>query len=167
MSGIMSLVDFAQHLGRLDIAVEMENRRLLEHAARVIEKEAKDEIGTRQDAAGPFEAWAPLADTTIHGFDGHPGKADLGHSPPDYDPLLRKGDMRDSIEHTVIGYEAHVGSNSDVAVWDELGTEKMPARSFLGGAAVRKRDEVGHIIGWTTVNILLGGHSNSSPTKID
>lgn len=166
MSGVMSLVGFAQHLGRLDIAVEMENRRLLELAARIVEHEAKAEIGHKQGEAGPFPAWEPLAATTINGFNGHPGKHALGFSPPDYDPLLRGGDMQDSIEHVVIGYEAHVGSNSDVAVWQELGTDKMQARSFLGGAAVRKKNEVGHVIGWTVVKVLLGGTSNSSPTKI-
>jgi hypothetical protein len=163
-----NLAGFAAHLGKLIIATEVENYHLLDRAARMVQEEAKAEIGTKQDAAGPFAAWAPLADTTVNGFNGHPGKRQLGFTPPDYDPLERSGEMRDSIERTVIpaSHEAHVGSDSDVAVVQELGTEKMPARSFLGGAAVRKRDEVGHMIGWTTVQILRGGSRSSSDTKI-
>ncbi|WP_214680105.1 hypothetical protein, partial [Escherichia coli] len=43
---------------------------------------------------------------------------------------------------------AHVGSNDDKAVWQELGTSRgIPPRSFLGGAAVRKSAEVRDIIG--------------------
>ena len=43
--------------------------------------------------------------------------------------------MRETIEHKVIGNEGHIGSDSDIALWQELGTDTIPARSFLGGAA--------------------------------
>lgn len=162
---VFSLVGFANHLRGVNHALTGGQKKALERAALIIEKEAKAEIGNRQGEAKPFKAWDPLADTTIHGWRGHPGKEDLGFTPPDYDPLLRGGDMRDSIEHTVKGHEAHVGSNSDVAVWQELGTVNMPARSFLGGAAVRKKHEVGKVVG-RSVAMILSGRSVLNDIKI-
>jgi phage gpG-like protein len=156
-----TLDGFAAHLVKLVTEVEVEKRHLLEKAAQIVEDEAKAEIGHRQGEAGPFPAWEPLADTTINGFKGHPGKADLGCSPPDCDPLLREGETRGSIQHVVAGDTAYVGSNSQVAVWDELGTSKMPARSFLGGAAFRKKDEIGRMAGRDMVMVLAGGSTKT------
>jgi hypothetical protein len=53
-------------------------------------------------------------------------------------PLLETGEMRDSIEHSSNSSEALVGSNSDKAVWHELGTIHIPPRSFLALAAAEK-----------------------------
>jgi len=50
-------------------------------------------------------------------------------------PLLETGELRASIEWNSTGNEGHVGSNNDKAVWHELGTAKIPPRSFLMGAA--------------------------------
>ena len=151
-----TLPGFAAHLAGMVAKVGLADHEILERAAVIVEREAKAEIGHRQGAAGPFKAWDPLAQTTIEGFKGHPGKAELGFSPPDYDPLLREGDMRDTIEHVVIRNTAHVGSNSMVAVWQELGTSKMEPRSFLGGAAVRKKNEIGRMAGREMVMVLSG-----------
>lgn len=160
-----TLTGFAAHLGVMAAGMASTHHHALEKAARIVEAEAKSEIGHRQGQAGPFKAWEPLAETTIHGYKGHPGKADLGHSPPDYDPLLRDGGMRDSIQHVVRGNEAHVGSNDDKAVWQELGTTDIPARSFLGGAAFRKKNEVGHLVGHS-VAMALGLRGLSKKTDI-
>lgn len=66
------------------------------------------------------------------------------------------GDLRDSIEHTVLGDEAHVGSNSEIAEYQELGTAHIPPRSFLGSALVQTTDEVVKIIGEGVVGALTG-----------
>lgn len=143
-----SLTGFAAHLGRLVIAEAIETEHALETVARIVEKEAKAEIGHYQSAAGPFVAWAELADST---------KEDRAkHGFPENDPLLRTGEMRDSIEHTVHGHEADIGSNDDKAVWQELGTATIPPRSFLGGAAFRKEHEVVEHIGADTFAYLCG-----------
>ena len=63
--------------------------------------------------------------------------------------------MRDSIEHVSDRKEAQIGSNSDIAVWQELGTVSIPARSFLGEAAIRKEQEVVDEIGRVVVSTLL------------
>lgn len=136
-------------------AVELETRHALERAARLVEHEAKAAIGEYQEAAGQFAAWAPLAPSTLA------EKGRLGYAPPD-NPLLREGDLRDSIGHEVETHhlsagEAVIGSNSEIAVYQELGTSRMPARSFLGGAAVRKEGEVVELLGEGVVTGLLGG----------
>lgn len=156
---------FAAHLAAMMVQMRVQQHQDLEAAARIVEAEARAEIGHLQGSAGPFPGWPPLADTTINGWRGHPGKDALGFSPPDYDPLLRSGDMRDSIEHVVVGNTAHVGSNSPVAVWQELGTVNMPPRSFLGGAAVRTRTQIELMIG-RRIMMTLTGRANPTPTNI-
>jgi phage gpG-like protein len=86
-------------------------------------------------------------------------KAELGFAPPD-NPLLRTGELAESIEVTADRDEAEIGSNEDIAVYQEMGTPDarfpIPARSFLGGAAVRKGDEVADLIGTHVVRALAG-----------
>jgi hypothetical protein len=112
------------------IAAEVAERRLkkakeaaLETAAKMVRDEAKRVIGTYL-----FD-WEQLAASTqservAQGF-------------PANEPLLRTGEMRDSIEYKIItpGEEAEVGSNSDKAVWQELGTVTIPPRPFLSSSA--------------------------------
>ena len=136
-------------------------RKALSHCAKLVETEAKAEIATYQDQIGPFTAWQDLSENTLYGgyANGvrYPGKVELGYAPPD-NPLLRTGEMRDSIG-TVIstdGLEAQIGSNSDIAVYQELGTEHIPPRSFLGGAMVRKLPEIDKTLGESLFAALMG-----------
>jgi phage gpG-like protein len=144
----LSILGAIARLSEMAIAVEVEQRRALERAALVVEAEAKREIGTYQDETGPFAPWAELADTTKN------DRVRQGFS--ENEPLLRTGDMRDSIDHVVEQDEAVVGSNSDIAVYQELGTDRIPPRSFLGGAASRRGEEVARILGGGVVKALVG-----------
>lgn len=144
-----SLLGFVEQVAAISAEVAMAEHECLERGARIVEKEAKDAVGEYQARSGPFAAWAPLADATKEDRERQGFPAD--------EPELRTGELRDSIEHVVIGREAHIGSNSDVMVWQELGTSKMPARSILGGAAFRKEHEVVREIGETVVASLTGG----------
>jgi hypothetical protein len=173
-----TLPGFAAHLTNLMASTLVANHHALEVAAQIVEKEAKAEIGTYQAAAGPFKAWDHLSSATLEGFlhpvaGWIPGKETLGYAPPD-NPLLRTGDMRDSIEHVVhvvslTGGEAHVGSNDDKALWQELGTPNalypIEPRSFLGGAAFRKKGEIGRATGHSMVMHLSGLGTNKT-TKV-
>src|SRR4051794_7536860 len=104
-----SIAAFVEQLATVAIAVKEAEHVLLEKAAVMVEKRAKEKIGEYQEQIGPFVAWAELADST---------KADREkHGYAEDQPLLRSGEMRDSIEHTVQGSEACVGSNSDIAVY--------------------------------------------------
>lgn len=143
-----SLSGFAAHLAEVLIEAEHAAHEGLEEAARVVEAEAKAEVGVYQDQAGPFAAWAELADSTKN------DRVRSGFS--ENDPLLRSGELRDSIEHTVIGKTAYIGSDSPIAEYQELGTSRIPPRSFLGGALFRKGDEVAQIIGSRFVGALVG-----------
>ena len=64
--------------------------------------------------------------------------------------------MRDSIEHTVLDGEAHVGSDDDHMVYFELGTTRQPPRSVLGGAVVEEMDRICEIVGEAAVAALVG-----------
>lgn len=140
---------------KIGVAIEHETHKALTRAAELVEHEAKAEIGHYQDAAGPLAEWAQLAPSTIA------EKEALGYAPPD-NPLLREGDLRDSIGHKVethfnlSGGEAAIGSDSDIAVYQELGTGHIPPRSFLGGAAVREEEKVVEILGGGVVSGLVG-----------
>src|SRR6266567_1055094 len=114
-----TLTGFAAFLGTLEAEMKLANHRALEKAAVIVEEEAKRVIGTYD------YGWPPLAEST------------LAHKAADT-PLLETGEMRDSIEHTVTHEKAEIGSNDDKALWQELGTVKIPPRSFLAGALQHK-----------------------------
>jgi HK97 gp10 family phage protein len=107
------------------VRFEAAEKAALEAAAVVLESEAKRVIGTHD------YNWPPLADSTV---------ARKG----DDDPLIVNASadpgalIRNTIEHNVGGREAQVGSDSDVAVFNEFGTSKIPPRPFLGGAVDAK-----------------------------
>lgn len=149
----MTLAAFIGHIAAFPIRLEIEEREGLERAAVLIEHEAKSLIGHDENpAAGPFVAWEPLADSTIE------EKERLGYTGQvsEYDSLLRTGEMAKSIEHVVGDKEAAVGSNDDKAVWQELGTDRIPARSFLGAGAFRVAPEVTEVLGAAVTAALVG-----------
>lgn len=126
----MNLRQFAAHLATEAIATEARQRIGLAAAGHIVRTEAKAEIGTYQGAAGPFPAWSPLAPATVA------DRIRKGFTPDD--PLLRSGAMRSSIGFRNDARELFVGSDSPIMMWQEMGTKRIPARSPLGGAMVRK-----------------------------
>ncbi|MDE3022876.1 MAG: hypothetical protein KGI54_13640 [Pseudomonadota bacterium] len=131
---------FANHLKTLpkleEAALLMEVTRL----AELIEDTAKAEIGTYQrDNMGPFAPWAELAYFTKQ------DRLEKGFT--ENDPLLRTGEMRASITHEVLHnspstFDAVIGSDSEIAEKQELGTSKIPPRAFLGPAMWRNREHI-------------------------
>lgn len=153
MAILMTPLAFASHLLAMEAKILLATEHALERAARVVEREAKSEIGEYQPEKGPFEAWQDLATSTVQ------GKLSAGFEIEK--PLLRTGDMRDSVEHQVHvtgpgDGEAHVGSDSMIAVYQELGTQRIPPRSFLGGAAYTKELEVRDLLAGSVVAIIEG-----------
>ena len=156
-----TLNDFAALLEKTLIPVAAS--AALDAAAAAIEREAKQEIGTYQRSdMGPYEPWQELAQST---------KADrVAQGYTENDPLLRSGELRDSIDRETHGLEAVVGSDSDVMVWQEFGTRTIPPRPVLGLAAVRKHEEVLKIVGDGVMAELVGkwfGVNFSSKPKIE
>src|SRR5665213_2921845 len=71
------------------------------------------------------DEWPPLAESTVA------DKAAKGYAVPA--PLLRTGAMRDSIKRELdpFGLEVAIGSSDPKALWQEIGTVKIPPRPFL------------------------------------
>ena len=144
-----SLVRFAEHLALASVAVVEAEHKALEQCAKLVRNTAKEQIGEYQPAVGPFASWVPLAEST------ESEKSRLGY--PTGAPLLREGDMRDSIEYEVEGMEAVIGSKSDIAAYQEFGTATIPPRPFIGPAAYRNREKIQRILGAALVSGLVGG----------
>lgn len=131
----LTLPQFAGLMTHLASSLPAARHRALEHACQIVETEARRVIGTYD--ADP--TWPELADST---------KADrVRQGFSENEPLLRTGELRDSIVHTVVGNTGHVGSNDDKAVWQELGTVRIPPRSFLKSAVIREAPAIEHVIG--------------------
>jgi HK97 gp10 family phage protein len=144
--GFAAFADYLQFRG-LETVRELQHG--LERAAVMVEKTAKAEIGTYQPEVGPFQAWEPLAESTIE------DRIRQGFTPDD--PLLRSGELRASISHQVAPGEAVIGSTSKIAAYQELGTSTIPPRPFLGPAAMHNEKRIVEQLGATFVNGLAGG----------
>lgn len=150
---VHSIESFMLHLARMAETVVLAERKGLEAAAVVVEKEAKSEFGNYQQAVGPFNKWEELADSTKE------DRVSQGYS--ENDPLLRSGKLRETISHDVNHLTAVVGSTSDVMVYQELGTDKIPPRPVLGPSLARVEHKVVRILGAHTVGAMLQGSAFS------
>ncbi|MGH8299400.1 MAG: phage virion morphogenesis protein, partial [Steroidobacteraceae bacterium] len=140
---------FAEHLLTREAVVVAAWHEVLEPIGAMVAHTAREKIGEYQDAEGPFPEWAPLAEATVEDRIAKGFSAD--------EPLLRTGDLRDSISHAVEGLEVAVGSTSDIAVYQELGTERIPPRPFLGPAVYQNGGHIVAALGAVTVNGIAGG----------
>ncbi|MDB5965531.1 MAG: hypothetical protein JWQ72_2031 [Polaromonas sp.] len=155
MSTVHSLASFVLQLESMAVQVVRSEQQGLKAAAKIVKAEAKSEFGVYQDGVDGFNAWANLAEATVR------DRIAKGFSPDD--PLLRTGDLRDSVSYKVGGMTAVIGSTSDVMVYQELGTSTIPPRPVLGPALARKRSEVLQVIGNHAVGALLNGSFTPHP----
>ncbi len=144
-----SLLKFAEHLAVMSVAVVEAEHRALDRCGKLIEQTAKSEIGHYQPQVGPFQDWAPLADST------EAEKERLGF--PLDAPLLRTGDLRDSIEREISGDSVVIGSKSDIAAYQEFGTPTIPPRPFMGPAAFHNKENIARIVGEAAIEGLTEG----------
>lgn len=130
-----SLLDFARDIAKVTATFAVYRHEVLEEACKIVEEEAKRVIGTYD------YKWEEL----------HPATKEdrLRKGYKENEPLLREGDLRDSISHYVGFEDGYVGSPSKIALYQELGTSSgtwggngIPPRSFLGGAARAKEHEI-------------------------
>jgi hypothetical protein len=142
---VFSILEFLAEIPAIERDLHASGPKIVEEACKIVQKKAKAAIGKEH------ELWAPLAESTIsdkqkHGF-------------PTPKPLLRTGELRDSIQYTVHGNEGAVGSDLDRAVWQELGTSRIPPRSFLVSSAIASEDRIHRMAAATTISALSGfGH---------
>ena len=139
---------FAGHLLEIQLAEAFAMHEGLKAVGEHVEAVAKWEIGFYQEAVGPFPAWEPLADST------EAEKARLGYQPDA--PLLRDGDLRDSYGNEVEVLDAIIGSTSDIAVYQEIGTPTIPPRPVLGPAALHSQEFIEATIGAAAVSGIIG-----------
>ena len=143
MRDFPSLSEWAAHLERVVERHEATAARVLTVSAKAVVLRSKEKIGHYQPQEGIVPAWSPLAESTLAekrrlGFTGR-RSAD--------DPLLRTGELMESYgfglalwsaSSTLQGWQAHIGSPLDVALWQELGTAKMPPRPVISGATAEE-----------------------------
>ena len=133
-----TLVGFVGFLGTLRLEMDHANHEALDRAGQIVRDEAQRVIGTYD------YNWTPLAPST------------LARKAADT-PLLETGEMRDSVEYRADHATAEIGSDMDKAIWQELGTVKIPARSFLAGAMQHEAHHVVDTIGRVITAHLTGG----------
>jgi phage gpG-like protein len=133
-----SLAQFAAALTGSMVKLAVAEHHILEHACKVIEKEAKSYAGHYQTG------WPALRPETI-------AKKANGDT-----PLLETGELRDSYEHKVEGSAGYVGSNNMKAVYHEFGTSRgIPPRPILSLASMTKEAEVHELTGRGIHAVLL------------
>lgn len=147
--GDNSVAAFIAHMTAVQAAVAGQTERGLERAAKLLANDVRQQIGRYQPPVGPHPGWAPLspayeAKKVAAGF-----KANA--------PLLRTGEMRDSVGYRVNGNEAVVGAKDEKAVFHEFGTSEMPPRPMFGPAVFRNRRAIEQILGDAVLDGILGG----------
>lgn len=150
-----SLLDFSDHLFKAATNEVFALNQGLKMVSVLIKNEAKREIGHLQPQVGSFNAWDELADSTKD------EKERLGYKfNADYNPLLRTGYLRDSIEYEIDmpNLEAIIGSKYDVAAFQEFGTRTIPPRPFIGPAMFKNMDTIAQILGEVAVRGIAGGN---------
>jgi phage gpG-like protein len=121
--------------------IEVAKKTAIHVMAQMIADEAKRVLGT-YDYDWTQLAASTQADRVQAGFAAN-------------EPLLRTGELRDSIEHKVVSDdEAQIGSNLDIAVYQELGTQTIPPRSFLAAAAAHKGEDAAKVAGKIIANAI-------------
>src|SRR5258706_4452580 len=123
MTQTFSLLGFVAHLATVEKDMHELGPSIVARACEMVCEEAKRVIGEG------YEFWPPLKPETL--------KRKMMAT-----PLLETGELRASIEWNSQGNIGHVGSNNDKALWHELGTTKIPPRSFLAGAAMTMEDKI-------------------------
>lgn len=123
-----------------------------EHNAHTVAAEAAEYIGHE------IPEWRPLAASTVK------EKTDLGfvgrYSATD--PLLRTGEMRDSIEGRADHDGFVVGSTSKKALWQEMGTSRgIPPRPFLALALMRNTEHLADRYGRLAAMALIPPGTNA------
>ncbi len=171
MKKFKSLSDFTAHVSRGSNALNLRRKEqiALNVGAKFLQHKAKAQFGhypnemTHLDL--PFNAaphsgiWDELAPSTKE------DRVRKGFS--ENEPLLRTGKLRDSIKVSVQGNRAVVGSDEDIMVWQELGTEKIPPRPVLTLTADRHGKDAVKLIADAFVSELMGVSRFADATTID
>src|SRR6266550_2820022 len=137
MTQTFSLLGFVAHLATVERDIHELGPAIVARACEMVCEEAKRVIGEG------YDYWPALKPETL--------ARKMMNT-----PLLETGELRASIEWQSHGNEGHVGSNNDKAVWHELGTSRIPPRSFLMGAAMAMEPKIYKMAERAVVAVMLG-----------
>jgi phage gpG-like protein len=143
MTGVYSILGFVAKLKTIDLELNALGPAIIARACELVAAEAKRVIGEG------YDDWPALAPSTL--------ARKMMNT-----PLLETGELRASIEWQSSGLEGHVGSNNDKALWHELGTSRVPPRSFLAGAAMAIEDKIHKMAARAVMAVMLGKGLHSS-----
>lgn len=122
---------------------------------------AKGKLGEYQPAVAgfgyAFPAWDDLAQSTLD------DKERSGWPTPS--PLLRQGQLRESIHAEATGFSLVVGSNDPIAKYQEYGTSKMSPRPFIGPALIEAVPLIGRLLA-RAVERIFGSPTNAAGPMI-
>jgi phage gpG-like protein len=103
--------------------------------------------------------WADLAPATVEEKQrlGYTGQVSAT------DPLLRTGELRLSIGHTVEEHGVILGSTDPVAPYQEWGTDRIPPRPFIGATMSREGHEAAELVANHMVGAAAGKNGPMRP----
>jgi hypothetical protein len=153
MKRFTNVAQFQKYLYERTATLAAAEAKGLDKVGDMVARDAKRRIGRYQDEVGQFPEWKELADAT---------KADrVQQGFSKNDPLLRTGDMRDSVEFSRESDRVTIGSTSKIALWQELGTSEskhpIPPRPFLGPALFVNAEEAAKTVAEEVAIWLVGG----------
>lgn len=147
MKQFKSFDAFTKHIEKIPLQYDEKELKTLIFLGIYLQNMMKDKIGHLQQGAGEFETWEPLAESTIA------DKKRLGYVYNDeYNPLLRTGELRDSIKYTASKNNLVLGSDDQNMVYQEMGTKNIPPRSVMGLTMFKEKK---HIVGVLAKFIVL------------
>ena len=137
-SKLFTVLEFAAHLHAVERDMHEVGPKIIAKACEMVCNEARRVLGTHD------YGWPELKPETI-------ARKIRGDT-----PLLETGAMRDSITWTAKGNEGQVGTDSQIAVYQELGTSKIPPRPFLAGAAQHMEEKIHKMAARATIAVMMG-----------
>jgi hypothetical protein len=154
--------EFAAHLREIrDRRLRLAYISILDMIGSEARDEARDRIIGRirpLQQVGPFNAWAPLQDSTVE----QKARYGWGKNGNPESMLYATGELADSIGYRVERGRLRVivGTNDPIGLYQERGTYRIPPRPFLGPAMIitttRLYFKMERIFGRTLKGLRLG-----------
>lgn len=147
---------FSKHIKKVSSQYKDRESKSLNSIGAYLEKKSQDTIGYLQEGGGSFASWPELKEATKK------DKERKGYAfKEDFNPLYRTGHLKKSISHVVnrSSHTVFVGSPLDVALYQEMGTDKIPARSFLGLTFFKEKPQIQYMLGQFLINWITNSRS--------
>jgi hypothetical protein len=156
MKNFNNFQKFSEHLKKVVAQHAVKEFKALSFIGKFLSTEAKYRIGHLQIGGGKFQSWPDLAESTKI------DKLRLGFVfNSEYNPLYRTGELKDSIGYVVNKAKkaVYIGSPSDIALYQEMGTDHIPARSFLGLTMYKEKHQIEFMLQQFLINWMSGKNS--------